>query len=263
MRFTVRSAIIPVALGLLGTQGSYAASFVSGFEPPSYVPFTELVPQDGWTINDPTADLSYIVSWNGSNAGLVGGLLSAPAILNVDLIHSFAAPLDGTNFDVDLSVQPSSASNPNRDAFGWSFKSGASDIMRVAFEPGIPGRLEIAWYDNANVRHVLTPISQDIFYNSPYHLSISFSSSGPDAQFNASLFGTNAVAWSGNLPGAGGASLTTFAADFDVRGATGINAGDNYMLFDGVSITNPIPEPAGALLAGVFCIGLVLRRKRG
>ena len=217
--------------------------------------------QDGWSINDSTPNLSNFASLNGSFAGGIGALFSSPSVLNVDLIHSYSAPVAGTKFDVDFDIEQSSVSFPNRDSFGWSFKSGASDLFRVAFEPGAAGRLEVAWYDSSNVRHTITPASQDIFYGGLYHLEAVFSAAGADALFTATLTGANPFSWSGTLTGAGSANLSAFGADFDVSGATGDQAGDNFMLFDNLSITT-VPEPSGALLSGVFAAGLLLRRRR-
>lgn len=247
---------------LVSTRVGFSGTFLAGFEAPTYNHALNLAGQNGWGINDSTIDLSTFALWNGSYAGYIGGTYSAPAILNVDLTHSFDAPVGGTVFDVDFDIEASSASNPNRDSFGWSFKSGATDVLRLAFEPGLPTRLEVAWYDNANVRHVLTPISQDIFYGGKYHLNVSFSTSGADALFSATLTGTNSFSWNGTLLGAGSSYLTAFGADFNVLGATGDDAGNNFMIFDGLSIINPVPEPSSAFLGAAFAAGLLLRRKR-
>lgn len=258
MKFAPACAI----LCLFFPQAGFTATYISGFEAPTYNHALDLAGQDGWAINDATGNLSAFSLWNGSYAGYLGGLYSSPSILNVDLTHSFSTPVAGTVFDVDFDIEGSSTTYPNRDAFGWSFKSGPVDVLRVAFEPGLPTRMEVAWYDSANVRHLLTPVSQDIFYNGKYHLQVSFSSSGVDALFNATLTGANSFSWNGTLPGAGSSNFTAFGADFDVLGATGADAGDNFMLFDGLSIANAIPEPASSFLGAALAAGLLLRRFR-
>jgi len=237
-----------------GTQIGHAA-YVTGFEQPPYNHSLDLAGQQGWTINDNTLNLSSFAFWNGDWAAYLGGFYDAPAVVNVDLSHSYDLPMAGSSFGVDFTIIGSSASYPGRDSFGFSLKEGVADLMRVAFEPGAPGRLEVLWYDNLNVGHTLTPVSQDIFYSGSYVLTLKFNPSGADTAFVATLTGSNTFTWGGILPGTAGAYVSSFSADYDVEG---VEAGDNFMLFDGISI---IPEPASAGLAGLGML-LLMRRRR-
>ncbi len=251
-----------VFLSLLAGLTEVNAAFVTGFESPTYNHSFQLAGQDGWTINDPVPDVSNFAFWNGSYAGLLGGIYSAPNTTQVALSHPFSAPAGGVMFDVDFLVQDVVGSpHPQRDSFGWSFQTtGPGDVFRVAFEPtGIATQLEIAWYDNANVRHTLLPTSQDILYRGNYHLSVDFTDSGPNLGFTASITGTNTVTWTDSLVGAGGQNLTSFAAEWNLSSVMVSEAGDNFMIFDGLSI---IPEPSTSFLSAGFVACLLFRRKR-
>ena len=240
------------------------AAYITGFEAPAYNHSTDLAGQQSWSINDPTTTISYFSFWNGSWAGYLGGFYNAPTVAGVNLSQTYSAPVVGTVFDVDFRIVGSSASFPNRDSFGWTFKTGSGDLVRFAFEPTTVNldRLEIVWYDNLNVRHTILPTSQDLFLDGDYHLKVSFNASGADSAFTAILSGTNSVSWSGTLPGTVGATLASFGADYDVYGAVPpSSAGDNFMVFDGVSLQS-VPEPAGAVLALSACLALVSRRRR-
>ena len=258
MNFAYTATI--TSLLLFGPAKVGAALFSADFESPDYNSSVELAGQQGWTINSSIPNISHFASVNASTAGLLGGTFAGPEIANIALNHAYSASAGGTSFDVDFRINPSTPSFPQRDSFGWSFKaSGPGDLFRVAFEPGVPGQLQVLWYDNVNVGHTLPPAGQDIFYGgAPYHLNVGFTDAGADLNFTATITGSNAVSWSGTLAGAGGANLTSFAAVWNLNGPI-VDAGDNFMTFDGLTI---VPEPSASLLSVALATGLMLRRKR-
>ncbi|MGI9243822.1 MAG: PEP-CTERM sorting domain-containing protein [Verrucomicrobiales bacterium] len=271
----MKIASIATLMGsLLAAHGASAAGYMTGFENPPFAPYDGVDPAsgqiagtDGWTINTPVVAVSFVVdSWDpdgsdpipASQAAGLGGYFDTPgADANVDLSKQVALGLSSLVFAVDFAVIASTDLFPGQDSFGFSITSASfpEPLMRVAFEPpGGNGDLEIAWYDNAGNRNLITPESQDIFYNGTYNLSLEFAASGADVSFSGNLSGTNSEAFSGTLTGLSGALVDSIGADFDV-----IDDADNYLVFDNFMA---VPEPQSAmllLLSGSLCL---LRRRR-
>lgn len=255
---------------------AYATSFEST-EGYSTISTANLGGQLGWTINDapgaaPAADqLSFFQIYNGGSDvwGALGGLNSTPhTTANVELAQSAALPLVGVSFATDMAITSNTIGT--YDKFGWSFKNGASDLLRIAFEPDPlnNNKLEVVWYDSGGGAHALgNGIVRDAIYN----LSFSVTGSGADAAFTAAITpGIGApLNFGGTLTGQAGASLTGFAADFDTT-ATFVasppgtqshynGAGSAYMAFNNLSI---VPEPSSTLSLGLVALGMLARRKR-
>jgi hypothetical protein len=270
MKFT--QALFTSIAFLSVASTSSAVIYSAAFDTPTYNNGNtqNVAGQDGWSINDAASQLSFFGN-NGSNYyGALGGYFSTPGIKNIELSHTANTPLVGASFYVTTGVRNSTASFPNRDAFGWSLKdSGNNILLRVAFEPvaGQPGRLEVIWYDGAGSP---TSTGVDIYNNdfntldNPdvdgiYELSISFTGSGANAAFNAAISGQNSFTFNGTLAGLANATLDKVVADFDILGATAADAGDNFMFFDNVQV---IPEPTTTLFGLASLAGLALRRRR-
>ncbi len=246
---------------------------MTGFENPPFAPYDGVDPEsgqiagtDGWSINNSVVAVSFVVdAWDPDGAGSspftqaagLGGLFDSPgAGENVDLTQQVSLGLNSLVFAVDFAVVPADLF-PGQDAFGFTISSASASepLMRVAFEPpGGNGDLEIAWYDNLGNRNLITPESQDIFYNGTYSLSLDFTESGADAAFTGSLSGTNSASFSGVLAGQSGTTVNSVGADFDV-----VDDADNYMVFDNLVV---IPEPQSAVLLMVSFSLCLLRRRR-
>jgi hypothetical protein len=268
-------AIVCGGIAFASLASVQAAAYYSGFEAPIYTtgPLltapNDLHGQDGWAINGANlpgtgtqttpSQLSTFVQLTppGDIWGTLGGQWSTPNTKTVEVGHSAVLPLFGTVFSVDFDIIGSTATFPNRDMFGWSLKdSTAADLVRVAFEPGQPGLLEVVWYDAANTR---TSTGFDIAYNAIYNLSLSFATvNGSDLTFYGAIAGSNTVNFNGVLTGAASANIASVNADFDVTSATAAGAGDNYMAFNALAV----PEPSSMLTAGLALIGLAGRRRR-
>jgi hypothetical protein len=174
----------------------------------------------------------------------------------VDLTHQVSIDLPTLAFAVDFAVIPSDLM-PGQDSFGFSISTGSlsEPLIRIAFEPpGGNGDLEIAWYDNLGTRNLITPDSQDIFYNGTYKLNLDFAPSGADAAFTGSISGTNSASFSGVLIGHAGTTVESIGADFDV-----IDNADNYMVFDNFVA---VPEPQSAAMLILSFSLCLLRRRR-
>lgn len=253
---------------LLATTAQ-ASVYSTGFDEPPYDTASDLAGQDGWTLNDANTAVSFFANLNGSNAGLLGGggggYFPPASQTSVKLSHAHAGLLVGSVFSVDFDIEKSTLAHPNRDSFNWSF-SAASELLSIAFEPvvGDPDRLEIAWYVNGSpTRNVISPISQDIFYNGLYTLSLSFAASGADATFTATLTPQvgSALVWDGILEGDANSSLTSFGVGWDLADANPANAGNNFIVFDNLSISSPVPEPSVFAL-GMLSLGFFCKRRR-
>lgn len=258
---------------------AYATSFetVEGY---STISTANIGGQQGWLINDapgpaPAADqLSFFQIYNGGSDvwGALGGFNSTPDTTpNVELSHSAVLPLVGVSFATDMAITSNTIGT--YDKFGWSFKNGASDLLRIAFEPDPlnNAKLEVVWYDSAGGAH---PLGNGIVRDAIYNLSFSVTGSGADAAFTAAI--TPSVGaplnFGGTLTGQAGASLTGFAADFDTTAPYNPNppltpvpqghyngAGSAYMAFNNLSI---VPEPSSTLSLGLVALGMLARRKR-
>jgi len=252
-----------LAVSALAAMGGDGFTYTSGFEDPAFPnSLGEVAGTDGWAINSGVTDLSFVVSsWSSgfapaSQAAGFGGYFSNPGAPGtvVDLTHPVSILLTSVTFDVDFAVMGADAF-PGQDALSWVFAGSSNPLLRVAFEPpGGAGDLELAWYDNSGTRHLISPVSQDIFYDSSYHLNVAFSASGVDAAFVATLTGTGSVAFSGSLPGEGKTVLTDVGARLTV-----IDGSDSFLVFDNFSA---VPEPQSACLVFLAFAGLSLRRRR-
>lgn len=266
--------IATLAGSLLAAHAASAVSYMTDFENPPFLPFDGVDPAsgqiagtDGWQINSSVNAISFVVDlWDpdgggpmpGTQAAGLGGYFDTPGDgESVNLTHQVALNLSSLAFAVDFAVASSSNLFPGQDSFGFSISTATlpEPLLRVAFEPpGGNGDLEIAWYDNAGNRNLITPISQDIFYGGTYKLSLDFAASGADAAFTGSISGSNSASFSGVLAGFSGASVDSIGADFDV-----IDNADNYLVFDNFTA---VPEPQSAVLL-IFGFSLcLLRRKR-
>ncbi len=266
-----------------------AASYITGFDAPAILPFdvpdptpvlpdvSQLAGQDGWSSPDANM-VSFIglmdypgasqdglgdpVPQAGSRAGAIGGLFDIPSLATTNVNHGYGDPFQGTTFEVLFRVEES-VDFAGDDSFGWSFLNAGDPRLSIAFEDatGGSGDLEIAWYDDFGTRfQVAGSPGSALFYGDAYTLDVSFSASGSDTSFSATITGdTDSVTFGGTLTGVDPtSSLDTFQADYIVPSGTAADAGDNYMIFDNLSI---IPEPAvpGMLL---LTLSLMVARRR-
>jgi hypothetical protein len=261
------------SLGL--NQAGAAIGYWSNFDAPTYDTSTGALPnfpkdlagQDGWVINAANApgtgsqtnpsQLSTFATFGGGNfVGTLGGQWSTPNTRDVLLSHSATAPLLGTQFSVDLSIQ-----NPNpggfEDTFGVSLKDGSSsNLIRFQFEPAATpanpaNAMKVVWYDAAG-----TPTSSgvNVFYGGTFNLSAQFTSTG----FTATIAGASSFTFGGSLTGVPTANINTVNFDWQVTDLNVANAGTNYITFDNLAV----PEPSSMLTAGLALLGMTLRRRR-
>ncbi len=265
------------SLGL--NQAGAAIGYWSNFDSPTYDTSTGALPnfpkdlagQDGWVINAANApgtgsqtnpsQLSTFTTFGGGNfVGTLGGQWSTPNTTNVLLSHSATAPLLGTQFSVDLSIQ-----NPSpggfEDTFGVSLKDGSSNnLIRFQFEPAVTpanpaNAMKVVWYDAAG-----TPTSSgvNVNYGGTFTLNVAFTGSGPNATFAATIAGATNFTFGGLLSGAAAANINTVNFDWQVNDPSVLNAGTNYITFDNLAV----PEPCSMLTGGLALLGLTFRRRR-
>ncbi len=265
-----------VTLVIASVSVAHATAYYAGFDAPIYNPGTgplagpgaspatvnDLSGQRGWAIDGsnlpasaPLLSAFVDIPFGGGDVwGTLGGQWSTPNTTSIELTHSAVIPLNGSVFQVDVDIIGSTVGT--RDKFGWSLKdSGASDLVRIAFEPGQPGLMHVLWYDGANVAH---STGHDIAYGAPYTIQLAFDTPvGGDLTLYGKIIGSNTVPFTGTLTGAASATVATVNADFDLTG-TAAGAGDNYMAFNNLAV----PEPSSMLTAGLALIGLAGRRRR-
>ncbi|MBP7950088.1 MAG: hypothetical protein KA004_10560 [Verrucomicrobiales bacterium] len=275
----MRISFAMIASAALCTVGSaLAASFTTGnFGAYNTNTGEDLVGQQGWTSPSYTDDLSISTgtggSWNGNAAFRVGGLYAQPPSMNTDINHSHADNLAGTTFSVNFSIFNSqqaefyngdiaNITDPaifgGRDKFGWSIRDGSNNqLWRLAFEPAtLADRMEIVWYDPSNTRNTIPPApGWDIINGEAYTLNVTFTQSGANATFAATL---NSLSFGGTLTGQGAAQIADFGADYDVGGGNTAAAGSNYMIFNQLTV---IPEPTASVLAALGGLMLFGRRR--
>lgn len=246
------------ALWLSITAGHASSVLMADFSDPPFdnspPDFGEIAGTDGWTTNEPTADFSFIVDWNGTQAAGLGGAFVAPTLPDVNLSHAVTRPLVGTTLSLDFSITAAEFA-PGKDNFGFSLSADSGTLMSVAFEsPGGVGDLEIAWYDSAGTRSTLAP-SLDVLYGTTYSLTITFDLSGADVTFDASLASSNTQMWSGTLAGQASSQISSFSANYEM-----VDDSDSFLIFDNLNV---IPEPqSGVLCLVAGAIGLLRRRRK-
>ena len=261
-------------------QARSATGYWSTFDSPTYDTSTGALPnfpkdlagQDGWVINSANApgtgtqtnpsQLSTFVTFGGGNfAGTLGGQWSTPNTRDVLLSHSATAPLLGTEFSVDLTIQNPHPLSGFEDTFGVSLKDGSSsNLIRFQFEPAATpanptDAMKVVWYDASG-----TPTSAgvNVFYGGSFNLSVTFTGSGADAAFSATIAGATNYDFGGLLSGAAAANIDTVNFDWKVNDASVANAGTNYLTFDNLAV----PEPSSMLTGALALLGLAARRRR-
>lgn len=247
----------------------HSQTLISGFESPEYNTdngAADVAGQNGWTIDDTTPDLSFFVVFGyagsdpGNNGAAIGGYLDSPVEPRVELANTYGGPLVNSLTTMNFAVQASTNDFPGSDVFGFTLRNTESAaLFSLALEPNpaFSDRLEVVWYDGANVR---TSTGYDLFYGSNYDLALTITGSGPDAAFSAVINGATPLPFNGLLGGSGGATLGSFGA-YVSRDTAATEYGDNYLVFDNLNI-QPVPEPAVASLALAGLLGLTLRRRR-
>lgn len=264
-----RPLVLAALLTAFAGPSASAASLLAGFDSPEYTVdnvAADVAGQNGWTIDDATPDLSFFVAWaylgsaEGNHGAAVGAYLDSPVEPRVELANSYVGPLVDSLTSLKFSIQPSTTDFPGTDTFGFTYRdSDSASLFTLSLEPNpsFADRAEVVWYDAANTR---TPTGLDIFYGGAYDLALAFSGSGPNATFAATLTGSETVQFAGTLPDVAGATISTFGASIS-RDPAAVEYGDNYLVFDTLSIQPVIPEPASALLAAAGLL-LVVRRRR-
>lgn len=265
----MRPTFLLALTALIAAPAAIGQALLAGFDSPEYNTDNmagDVAGQNGWIIDDATVDLSFFVVWGyfGSEAGnhgaAVGAYLDSPAEPRVELSNTYGGSLVNSLTTLKFSVEPSTTDFPGADAFGWTYRDGESaSLLTISLEPNptFSDRLEVVWYDGANVRN---STGYDLFYGSAYDLSVAIAGSGADASFSAIITGADALPFTGSLPGVAGATLNSFGASIS-RDPAAVEYGDNYLVFDNVSI-EVIPEPASALLAGLGLLWAAGRRRR-
>lgn len=218
-------------------------------------------PQLGWTINDPNADLSFVMdvsSYGGAGKSVgLGGFYEVPTGSSVRLSTAVSEPLASQTFRVDLALINRYAASPgsffNEDDRFAIVLSDGTDLLRVSFSPTtIENNRRVAV--NGTDLAPSGILASD--YNTPlwYTLGISFAPRGLDLDYSLTMAG-GGITSSGTLPGKAGATLTGLAVDFNRLGAI---AGSNFLLVDNFSV---VPEPTVGITA-LMALGLMGMRRR-
>jgi Fe-S cluster assembly iron-binding protein IscA len=150
-------------------------------------------PQDGWTINDPTEDVSFLVPVAGFGQSVaLGGYLSAPSVGAVNLTQSASETLAGGTFSVDFALVNSDDADP-----GSFFEEDDSFSINLGGTEGFAYALTLIPTGAEDIRDILSTNSTDTGaistgdYSLPafYTLSISFTANGADLDYVAQVMG--------------------------------------------------------------------------
>ncbi len=262
----MKSSIISFYSTVIFLTGFAQAAYVTNFDTAVPTPGStaNFAPQDGWIISDPALDLSFVQTGSaygaaGQSIGL-GGFYEVPSGTTVRLSRVVSETLATSVFSVDLAVINRYAADsgnffPDEDRFGVVLSDAGGELFNIDFAPTTSENIWQVFVNGTG----LTPngiMASD--YNTPiwYTLGMTFAANGLDLDYTVSLPGAG-ITHTGSLAGKASTTLTGVGFDFDVLGATGADAGSNYMVVDNVSI----PEPS-VTLTGLLALGLFAARRR-
>lgn len=226
--------------------------------------------QLGWTISDPTGELSFVyppVGPYGQSVAL-GGYWSTPTAASTTLGHFLSEPAVGVTgngfFKVDFAlINDDGTLNffTNDDKFGFSLSDSSGPVIAINFEPTIDEAIRSINTVVGPTTTMLQPngISPSS-YASPsfYTLSLNFTKSGADLAYTGSVSGVTLPGFSGIITGKADTTFTAVGINFMVTDPDPSNAGSNFLIVTGLSI----PEPS-VTLTGLMSLGLLsLRRRR-
>jgi hypothetical protein len=242
----------------LGWVGTASAQLDIDFGDPTVYPGPNVAGSDGWTIDDATPGLSFLVDVGGDQWGALGGYYDVPTGSGAVLSHSVGALAKTSDLLTKFFIQSSDA-YPGRDPFGFRFNGGTSGLFEIQFVPD---------GSNFNLLNIFlgiggatpTATGTALFYDTTYTLKVDFNETGSGGGLE--MFGTigggaSSFSISGSLPGEANATWTSFDVTWDA-----VDGGDNYIALQGFS---SVPEPGSAmasLLAGVMGLSVTMRRRR-
>ena len=253
-------------LTLLAFQTAASAAVTTNFN--SLASNGQVAPNEGWSINEPTVDLSFVVDGAAGNKfGALGGFLSDPvAVLpGINLTHSANTQIAaGSTFSasyalINRSTLPAPDNFPSSDPddwFGFSVGDGA-DVFSISFRPTTPAN-----ESSRQVFHNGTAVAGVGIGTSDYAnplfstVTVSFTNVAGVLNYTGSVSTSGApILFNGVIPGKGTTTFTTVGIDWDVKNNP---AGFNFILVDNLSI---VPEPSISLM-GILSLGLLTSRRR-
>ena len=264
-------AVVPLLTLAAPAFGSVYYTDFTGYSTAS-----DLAGQDGWSINDPTANVSGLQNLGGewgSRAAYLG--FATPSVSSVFVSHAVSTPMVDTvgnvngTFSALFRVIDSDSNggldSSNRDTFGFKLENAAGDNLfsfhlipfaQVASPELNNGFHTYAWSTGNNSPTAVLPSVASAEENAPSYLfSVSFSQGvGSDVNFTASVGNQS---FGGVIPNSNTETITKIGAFMNAF-STPATTGSNYMNFDNVSL---IPEPSSALL-GLLGASFALGRRR-
>jgi hypothetical protein len=235
-----------------------AAVYVSDFNNLTTGPSEQIAGQDGWSITDPKPFLSYSIEWdNGTGSGPI------PNNATIGLNHAYGEELGRTTATFDFSfIDSNAASNSLRDSFSFSLYNGATTLFSIIFTPKevnptvAPVGVWTTSFTSNNGAE-FGDLALELEEAGTYSFYLDFKKNGSF---------TN-VAFSVGNPGSplerfrtvslnSADTVTSFGFNWLTTEAGG---GDNYMIFDNLSV---VPEPSSALLVGLAGLAFVSSRRR-
>lgn len=267
------AAATAVFIAAAGSQAQYIAdiqSYAVGYTLEGNTGANDL-----WTTNDGNSNnivtLTYLDTSNW--AGIGGGDVGSPATRNpttipADIFTNFSLG-DGANalFETTMQITNSLPSYPNRDEFGWKFRTstldGQTPIVSIDFKPitylGFPA--DQLYYTDWQGNQFNTGFG--MYANAKYDLAVTVTDLGGVApSIHIKLTSYDAIPTVGEitaaLPIGTPTGIGQIAASW--KPTTPGSAGSNGLYFETYAVA--VPEPSVIALLGLAGLGLVYWRTK-
>ncbi|MCX6935044.1 MAG: PEP-CTERM sorting domain-containing protein [Verrucomicrobia bacterium] len=248
--------------------------------------------ESGWSTTDLNqadgveAEANLFFPTTSGNVGIIGGYWSydgnlitpssRTTFLTAD-VSTLASP--NLRFRWTQNVSNTDQDNGQRDRFGWTVRSGETDLLSLMVDPKslVSGslnfnKLVVNGYNNGLSGSLLTgdytPNIATLDRGSSYAFEISLDTSANtwSARVAGGIDTSDSANWStiiqnATLGLASGSSIDGFAATWQTQSTDPIGAGRNVMAFDNIQISN-VPEPSSLALVAVGSLALLALRRR-
>ncbi len=234
------------------------------------VTFSELSFEDplttlpGWTgseANPAGATYAWAEPVAGNMAGAIGGAYAEAVNPSASVTMASSVFSSVASVELDVLLVNSSPSFPGRDTFSITVADGSgADLVTVVFEPTVTVADIARWEVGYSIEGGATTYTGLVLNeNAWYDIALEFAGSGFTFTFGNTV---DSVSLPGAIAGFDGLTDGIGNLSFTWTKAPSTPYGDNYMLFDNITVT-VVPEPSTAsLLSGLASLMLLRRRQK-